>query len=229
MSATGPSPWVHAAIGLLDVRRNDRLCVCDVDLGTVRDLATRVGRDGELLAVLRSAEQARELAALDLPQVTVLAHPVLGGERFGTFDALLFAPRCGPLPTVGALVDLARANLRPGGRIVFDVPGSRMVPDLLAALPEAGLDPERGAPWCGIADDTLAEALRNGGLRNVNSVLGAHLVHAACAADLVAQFAVELALGDDELRQMAHALVRQKGTTEAIDALVHRTRVLALR
>jgi hypothetical protein len=229
MSASDPSPWLRAAIGLLDVRRHDRLCACGIDVGTARELAAKVGRDGALTAVLQEPLAARALAALDLPQVTVLAHQLTGDERFGTFDALLVAPRHGPLPGPGALCDLARANLRPGGRVVFDVPGARMVPDLLAALPVAGIDPERGAPWCGLADDTLAEALRNGGLRNVHAVLGSHLLHTGSPADLVDQFAPGIGLTGDDSMQLTHALTRQKGGTGPIDALVHRTRVLALR
>ena len=229
MPASDPCPWQSAAIGLLDVRRNDRLCACGIDVGVARELAAKVGRDGELTAVLHDPLAARALAALDLPQVTVLAHTLTGEERFGTFDALLVVPRHGPVPPAGALCDLARANLRPGGRVVFDLPGVRMVPDLLAALPMAGLDPERGAAWCGLADDALAETLRNGGLRNVHAVLGAHLMHADSPGDLVTQLTHGLDLGCDDVLQLTHALVRQKGGTGPLDVLVHRTRVLALR
>jgi hypothetical protein len=229
MSVGDPFPWLAAAIGLLDVRRHDRMLACDVDVGSARSLAALVGKDGELVVVCRDAAIADELAALEMSHVRVLARCVSGGEQFGTFDAMLVVPPTGPLLPIGAYVDLARANLRPGGRLVLDVPGPEMVRDLMMAWEIAGIDGARAAPLCGIADDELATALRNGGLRDVHAVLGAHLVHLGSPADLVALFAAPLALDDADVLALTHAVVRQKGGTGPIDALVHRTRVLARR
>jgi hypothetical protein len=222
------APWMSAAIALLDVRRQDRVLACDIGVDHARSLATLVGKDGSLTVVC-STDDARQLAALDLPQVHVLAHRLTGDERFGTFDAMLMARATGPLLPLGAYPELARANLRPGGRLVIDLPGHLMVPDLANAWRTLGWDPERIAPLAGLADDALAEALRNAGLRNVHSVLGAHLVHLGTPGDLVQTFARALELDDGEQLQLTHELVRGKGGTGPFDALVHRTRLSALR
>ncbi len=228
MPMNAPQPWLPAAIGLLDVRREDRVLACDVGTAAARELATLVGKDGELV-VACEPEAARQLAALDLPQARVLAHQLLGDERFGSFDALLVATGTGPLLPLGAYGNLARSNLRPGGRLVLDLPGSVMVPDLAKAWLALGWSKERLRPLVGLADDALAESLRNAGLRNVHSVLGAHLLHVPTPGDLVAAFATVLGLDDTEALQLTHQLVREKGGTGPLDVLVHRTRVSALR
>lgn len=229
MAQAGEQPWFHAAVRLLDVRRQDRVLAVHVDLGQARDLAALVGSRGQLLLVLRDRDDGEQLAALGLPQVQVLVHALAGDERFGRFDALLVGPTTGPLLPLGAFADLARDNLRPGGRFVVDVPGADMVPELRTAANDLGWADERLAPLCGIADDHLVESLRNAGLRNVHGVLGAHLLRVASPAELVALFAPALGLDDDAAIDLAHALVRRNGGTGGMDALVHRTRVQGLR
>jgi hypothetical protein len=159
----------------------------------------------------------------------VLAHALGGDECFGTFDALLLAPAFGPLLPAGTWSELARANLRPGGRLVLDLPGPTMLPDLAAAWRELEWEPRRLVPLTGVGDDVLADALRHAGMRNVHAVLGAHLLHASAPADLVEAFASPLHLDAREQLELTHALVRAKGGTGPFDSLVHRTRVTALR
>lgn len=222
-------PWLRAAIGLLDVRRQDRLLAVDVGVDHARSLATLVGGHGSLTVVLGDRVAAEHVASFELPQVTVLAHPLAGGEQFGTFDALLLAPPTGPLLPPGAYGDLARANLRPGGRFVVDLPGADLVPDLTAVVQELGWPANRVLPLQGIADDQLAEVLRNAGLRSVSGVLGAHLLHLASPGDLVDGYADVLRLDEAERLQLTHALVRRRKGTGPLDVLVHRTRLMGQR
>ena len=222
-------PWFHAAIGLLDVRRQDRLLAIDTDIPQARDLAALVGNRGELVLVLRDRETAERLVDLGLPQLQVYAHELTGDERIGTFDAALIAPCAGPLLALGAYADLARHNLRPGGRLVVDVPGPDMVPDLATAWADLGWDRGRLAPLHGISDDHFADVLRNAGLRNVHAVLGAHLLHLQAPAELVDTFAQPLGLDDEARLQLSHAVLRRRGEAGPFDALVHRTRLQALR
>ncbi len=229
MSLREQKPWVQAAVGLLDVRRRDRILAFEVDVDATRQLATLAGKDGEVLAVVGDPQQAEQLADLGLPQLRVLAHELVGNECFGSFDAMLVLATTGPLLPIGAYPDLARQNLRPGGRLVIDVPGLSSIPDLATAWSQLGWDAERLQPLMGVADDVLADALRHAGLRNVHAVLGAHLLHAITPGELVATFADALQLTGDEPLQLTHALVRQKGGTDPTEALAHRTRVTGLR
>lgn len=222
-------PWIAAAMALLDVRRQDRLLAIELGLAQVRALAASVGKSGQLTLVLHDRADAERIAELALPQVTVLAHTTGGGERFGTFDALVLTPTTGPLLAPGAYADLAKSNLRPGGRFVVDVPGPDMVPDLGAAAQELQWPEARWAPLRGLADDQLAEVLRNAGLREVTGVLGAHLLSLGTPGDLVFAFAEALDLNESERLDLTHALVRRRSGTGPCEVLVHRTRLLGRR
>jgi SAM-dependent methyltransferase len=229
MVSVDAEPWLPAAMSLLDVRRHDRLLAVGVPIAPARHLAARIGRDGELVLVLRDRRQAEQLAALDLEHVQVVVNDAAAGERFGTFDAMLMAPATGPLPPLGALADLARANLRPGGRFVFDLPGAPMLPELLAAARDLGWPEARLGALHGCADDVLADGLRNAGLRAVHGVLGAHLLEAGSPGDLVDAYAEALDLGDDERLQLTHAVLRRASGTGPLSVLLHRTRVAGQR
>lgn len=222
-------PWFQSALELLDLRRQDRLLAIDPTVEQAHHLAACVGSRGTLVVVHSDRSAAEAIAVLDLPQIEVLAHRALGGERFGSFDALLAVMTAGPLPPIGAFADLARANLRPGGRLTYDLPGSEMVPDLAAVAAELGWPPTRLAPLQGPGDDDLALSLRSAGLRRVQSQLGAHLLQFASPFDLIAAFGPLLEVTDDESTELAHLLVRRRAGTGPLEALVHRTRVQALR
>jgi hypothetical protein len=77
--------------------------------------------------------------------------------------------------------------------------------------------------------EELADVLRGAGLREVSGVVGAHLVTVTTPGDLVGACSEALDLGDDDRLQLTHALVRRRGTTGPIDALLHRTRLLGRR
>jgi hypothetical protein len=229
MSPCDEKPWFHAAVQLLDVRRQDRLLALYCDPRQTRDLATLVGGRGELIVLMPDREMAQSVAEQGWPQVSVLAHEVKGNESFGSFDAMLVAPTTGPLLPSGAFAELSLRNLRPGGRLVVDVPGPDMVPDLCLAWQQLDWPRSRYEPLLGIGDDTLAGILRSAGLRGVHGVLGAHLLHPATPADLVDAFAPSFALTDVERVELTHALVRCRGGHGPFDVLVHRTRLQALR
>lgn len=222
-------PWFAAATHLLDVRRQDRLLAVGVGVDGARSLAALVGKAGVLMAVLTDAVAAEQLAALDLPQTTVLAARSWPAERLGTFDAVLIAPRLAPLPLPAAIAELLRANLRPGGRFVVDVPGPDLVPDLTAAARELGWPLPRLQALQGHADDELADALRSAGLRSVTGLLGAHLLQAESPAELVLAFTTPGHWTDDEVADLTHTLVRRRAGTGPLDVLVHRTRLQGQR
>lgn len=222
-------PWFHAAVQLLDLRPHDRVLAVGCEEAQVQALATLVGKNGAVTAVADHRAAAHKLAATATDQVAVVAPSGIKNTRFGTFDALLVTAPGAPLFPLGRYVDLARANLRPGGRCVFDLPGEDMVPDLSAAASAAGWPAAKTAALRGIGDDALATALRSGGLRDVRGVLGAHLVSFRSPGDLVDRFAAALRLDVADANDLTQAAVRRAGGSGPFDALVHRTRVQALR
>ncbi|MFT4511875.1 MAG: hypothetical protein ACI89X_000972 [Planctomycetota bacterium] len=222
-------PWFDSALERLEVRPGNRLLAIDPSVQEVAALLSVVGDTGELTLVVQDRQLAEELAENQWPLVTVLAHETTGGESFGTSDSLLIAPRTGPLLPVEAYAQLARQNLRPGGRFVVDLPADNMVPDIRLAWHELSWDEERLHPLQGVSDVELTEAMRTEGLRSVESALGSHLLHAPAPAELAAGFAAVLDLDDDEITELGHAIVRLRQADGPIDALVHRAQVSGQR
>lgn len=210
------------------MRPGDRVLACCVSLATARMLAAEVGRDG-LLMVVGDARTAHQLANLRLPSLQAYAHALAGGERFGTFDAVLTCPMAPPPLPPAAWAGLARDNLRLGGRVVLDLPGLRSVPDLANAAAAAGWHPERLAALAGVDDGELAAAMTTAGLRDARRELAATLLRADSPAEAVAGFARALGLDDAGQRDLAAGLVRHARTTGPVELLVHRARVVAKR
>jgi len=222
-------PWFDSALGRLEVRRGNRLLAIDPSLAEVPALRSLVGNAGELTLVVFDRQIAEQLAEHQWEQVTVLAHTTTGDETFGTFDSMLIVPRTGPLLPMDCYPALARNNLRPGGRFLIDLPADDMLPDVRKAWEALGWDEERLQPLRGASDVELIQAANEAGLRSVHAALGSHLLHAESAAELVAAFAEPLSLGDEEVTELAHEIVRNRRADGPIDTLVHRTQVAGQR
>ncbi|MCK5942907.1 MAG: hypothetical protein KAI24_13100 [Planctomycetes bacterium] len=229
MLADLPTPWFDSALERLELRKGNRVLAIEPDPREVAALRSAIGNAGELTVTLRDRQTAERLAERPWPNLRVLAHEVDGGETFGTFDSALIAPHTGPLLPVARYAALLRANLRPGGRFVVDLPAADMLPDLRAAILELGWDEERLAPITGPSDVELVEALREAGLRSVQSALGSHLLRTLSPADLAAGFADALALQDGEVAEIGHAIVRRRQDPGPLEALVHRAQVTGQR
>lgn len=223
------TPWFDRALGRLEPRRGDRLLSMEPRLQDIVALRAAIGGEGELTVVLSDEELAEELAARELPQLRIYAHRVEGDERFGTFDAALVAPHVGPVPPPERYAQLLRGNLRLGGRFVVDLPGAEMVPDLHAAWLETGWDEERLAPMSGPAGADLLDALRDAGLRNVDGAMSSHILQAPSAAELVAAYATDLGLEDDDVVELAHGVVRRRQESGPLEVLVHRAQATGQR
>jgi len=229
MHAEFATPWFDSALERLELRKGNRVLALEPNLQDVVALRAAIGNAGELTVTLRDRQQAEELAERALPNLRVLAHETDGDETFGTFDSVLVAPHTGPLLPAERYAGLLRHNLRPGGRFVADLPAADMVPDLRAAWTELGWDEERLAPITGPSDVELVEQLRDAGLRGVQSALGSHLVRVPSAAEFVAAFAVELGIDDDEITDLAHAIVRKRQETGTMELLLHRSQASGQR
>jgi hypothetical protein len=218
-------PWFESALERLEVRLGNRLLAIEPSLDEAIALRGLVGNAGELTLVLPDILVGEQLAAKEWPRLHILAHETTGQETFGVFDSLLIAPMAGPLLPVERYAALARNNLRPGGRFLFDLPAEDMVPDIKAAWLELGWDEERMAPIRGTTDVALTDAARDEGLRGVQSALGSHLVRTSSAAELVAAFAEILSLQDHEITELGNEIVRHRKQAGPIEALMHRTQV----
>jgi hypothetical protein len=228
MPADG-QPWFHAAVQLLDLRSKDRLLALGCGAREACALAHLIGSRGTLIVVHGERAAAEAIAAQVPAHVEVVVHQPDGSERFGSFDALLAVPRWGPLPPVAAYGGLARQNLRPGGRCVVDVPAPEMLPELAGAAIELGWPAACLRSLRGTADDDLAAALRASGLRGVQGHLVTHLLQVGSPGELVDQFAEAMAATPAQRIELAHALVRRRGSAGGIEALVHRTCAQAQR
>lgn len=229
MHPTLATPWFDSAIARLEVRKGNRVLALGSQRDEARAIHSVVGKAGQLTLVLDERLLAEDLAERGWPGVRVLLHDIDGRETFGTFDSLLVVPSTGPLLMPTDYAELARNNLRPGGRFVVDTPGTEMVPDLFSAWRTLGWDEERLNALRGPDDVELSDALREAGLRGVESALGSHLLHVAAGAELVAAFADVLALDEQEETELAHAVVSHRKDAGPLDVLVHRTQVAGQR
>jgi len=222
-------PWFHAAVKLLDPRPKDRVLALSCSAREAAALAHLVGHRGQLTVVQAERDVAEAIAGQVPAQVEIVVRRLDGSESFGSFDALLAAPCWGPLPASATLAAVARSNLRPGGRCVVDLPAPEMVPELASAAVDLGWPACHLDNLRGVADDDLAHAMRADHLRGVQSLLATHMLHIGSPLELVDLFAGALPVEPAQRVELAHAIVRRRGSPGPLDALVHRTRVQAQR
>jgi hypothetical protein len=222
-------PWFFAAAGQLELRREDRVLALLARPEEVRHVAAQVGSAGRVLAVQPVRRVAEAIAALGLPQVEVLAAALRGAEYFGAFDALLCAPGAMPEWGLGGCADLARQNLRPGGRFVFDLPGTPMLAPVVAAFAELGWSPAALQRWSGPAATALVDALRGAGLRRAQEVFANQWLRLESPFDLADWVGAALGFGAAERTQLGQVLVHRLANVAAAEVLVQRVRVVGQR
>lgn len=224
-----PQPWLEDSLEQLNLRKRDRClvlsCPTSAHVGAVSRL---VGRTATIVVVepdLSLAELASQGKHEDLK---VLNCTPVGGERFGTFDALLACP----LTTMGwsltLWADLILHNLRPGGRFVLDLPAETMCDPLRRAWERIGGAEEALEPISGPPEEEVANVLRRVGLRSVEPSMGTHLVTLESPYTL-SGFLHGLWTDDGLHADLEIALVETLQTTREIDVVFQRTRVHGLR
>ncbi len=224
-----PQPWLEDALEQLDLRPRDRCLVLSCPTQAHVDaVAGIVGQTATIVVVEPDLELAELACQGRHDNLEVRAHAPEGGERFGTFDALLACP----LTTMGWPIelwtDLIVGNLRPGGRFVLDLPAPTLCEPLARTWREVGGADEALAPIRGPAEETAAEALRGVGLRSVQAALGTHLLHLENPY-VLAGFLHGLLDDTDLLADLELALVSALQTTGEVDVVFHRSRVRGLR
>jgi len=229
MTEHGTLPWSMAAIELAYLHRHDRVLVAGAArVGVVDAIAHQVGARGTVLVVEPDRSLAEQIADRGMPQVEVLAMAPVG-ERFGAFDALLCCPWTMPPWPSESFCDIALLNLRPGGRFVLDLPGPEMLPDLAACWPDCGGAEDGLRLFRGPGEDLLAEQARTAGLRRVQTAMGTHLWPLTSPLELLELVAPTLELTENRRTDLGLLLARRLRGTGAVDVLVHRSRIQAIR
>jgi len=224
-------PWIPRALQVLDLRSDDRLLLAMPGSVTTATAAANVcGPDGSLTVLEPRRSIARAIATA-LPAADVLVAEPVGTERFGSFDAVLAVPLCGPLPPVEAWAGMVATNLRPGGRFAVDLPGPTSLPDLAAAAQatEPGFAERLSLALSGPSVDDLTSALATTGLRRVQSLLGTHLVRFSSPFELIDLLATWFRIEAEERTALGDALARQLRGTADIETLAHRSGVAGMR
>lgn len=216
--------WLADDLAHLAVRRGERVLVVTAPPDAhVAALCRAVGPAGRVLVVEPDRGRAVRLSGGDPAALEVVSTALVGGERFGTFDAMWAAPLTRDGWSTELWAGLARQNLRPGARFVCDLPAPDLCPDLAASWRDAGLPLSGLAPLSGPDEQALALALRAAALRDVQPSGALHLVRLDHPGAL-AQLAEELLPGvAAHRRELEQALVRHFGTTAAVDVIFRRS------
>ncbi|GDY02173.1 hypothetical protein LBMAG49_15020 [Planctomycetota bacterium] len=225
-----PIPWIAHAQAALDLRRKDRVLLCMPNtVAAAQAVAALIGDDGRLV-VLEPDRRTAAAIARAMPQAEVITQSPRD-HRYGFFDAVLATPLAAPLPQLADLAAMLRANLRPGGRFVIDLPGETMLPALQQAA--ANVSPECAqrivAALSGVAEAELCAALKLAGLRRTELLLGTHLLNLASPLELLDLAALMIPLDERERMDLGDALLRTLGATSNCEALAQRSAVVGLR
>lgn len=222
-------PWFPEVLDLLDLRRNDRvLLITAQSAAHAAAVLQRVGSHGSVMVVEPSRKIARVVAESS-PRIEVVARTPTGEESFGSFDALLACPFTTHGWALSLWANLARRNLRPGGRFAIDLPGERLCDDLRESWIGIGGGEQELLALTGTAEKDLATALRQGGLRMVSASMGTHIVRLDSPHALAALGARLLGCKGAEREELGLALTRRLRTTGTVEVVFHRTRVHGIR
>ena len=225
-----PQPWLVDAIEHLDLRQGDRClmlgCPTTAHLMAVSQI---VGRDASIVVVEPDVDHAERASKSQHERLEVLAYTPQASDRFGTIDAVLACPMTTMGWTLPLWAELIPGNLRPGGRFILDLPARTPCEPLHRAWQTLSGMPDEPPLLCGPAEEDVAEALRNKGLRRVETSVGTHLLHLESPYAL-AQILRELKVADPErIPDLERRLVEVFETTGEVDVVFHRTCVHGIR
>src|SRR5690606_30872312 len=187
-----------------------------------RRLLELLGSDGTLTVVEPDRYRAAAVAELRHEGLQVVGYSPDGHETFGQHDALLAAPFLDPRWPLNRFGQLARRNLRPGGRFVLDLPGEQHCQPVDEAWREVGAPVERLGAWNGPAEASVARILRADGLRQVEPAVGTYLLRFSTPLELAD--AVVQQLGGDEalVASLRLAFARRFASNEVLELVFRR-------
>lgn len=188
-----------------------------------------LGESGTLTVVEPDRYRAAALSGLDHPGLAVLGYRPDGDENFGVHDCVIAVPPVLDDWPMNHWGSLARHNLRPGGRLVLDLPHTRHCEILTEVMAECGVPQHRAARIGGVDDRGLARLLRAEGLRGIESHMTTHLVPFETTHAAATHAGELLGLDGDAIAGLHLALTRRLGSHDAVELPFHRTRATAMR
>ncbi|MEO0481785.1 MAG: hypothetical protein AAF196_20150 [Planctomycetota bacterium] len=190
-----PEPWFLEALPQLGLREGSRVLMLTVGASDqVEAILQRIGAEGSLTIIEPDGDRVGSLERIQHESLTVLHYTPDGEESFGVHDLLLGAPLRTPCWADSMWGDLARSNLRPGGRFLLDLPGERHCAAASEAWLDVGGDEETLDRWNGPNERGLAKQLAQSGLRNVEGFATSHLMPFDSPQEAAESLAVMLGL-----------------------------------
>lgn len=225
-----PQPWLTNALEQLDLRKGDRClmlgCPTSAHLVAVSQI---VGREAGIVVVEPDVGLAERASKSPHEHLEVLAYKPEAGDRFGTIDAVLACPLTTMDWSLELWANLIPINLRPGGRFVLDLPAKTPCEPLHRAWQGLAGSPNALSLLCGPSEEEVALALRDSGLRKVETSVGTHLLHLE-SPYVLGQVVQELGMtAPAHIGDLDRRLIEILETTGPIDVVFHRTRVHGIR
>jgi hypothetical protein len=223
-------PWFAEAIGRLHLRKGSRVLMLTASTPDLANHAlAAVGRQGHVTVLEPDRDRAARAEQLEHDGLAVISYRPEGQESFGPHDGLVACPATDPDWPPNLWGAVAKANLRPGGRFVVDLPAPRHCEVVEDACGHIGAPAELLAHWNGPSEAALAQLLQADGLRAIEPQSLAFPVAFPSPHEAALVVCDRLGAGRRLVDSLQLALARQFGTNGPIELLFRRSRVTGMR
>ncbi|MBI5850923.1 MAG: hypothetical protein HZB39_07830 [Planctomycetes bacterium] len=235
MSASGEShlafePWFEDVLRAAAIARGARVLVLEAHSpAQSAAILVRIGASGALTVVEPDPERAAAVDALAHPGLGVLAYRAQRGDDLGMHDVVLCCPPAIDADRSGELLALAVRNLRPGGRLVFDLPANGQCDALRAAWTEIGAPAEGLAPFLGVDTGAFTDELGSRALRQRETAELSYLVRFASPLDVATRVAELCGAGEAVAEALRIVLTSRLETIGEVELPFRRVRATAMR
>lgn len=226
------APWFGSVLEAAAITKGRRVLVLGPSVEQCTAVLAAVGPSGAVTVVQPDPVVA---AAIDgLPETTlgVLTQEMRGNERLGMHDAAIHCAGSQGCPNLAVWSGLAARNLRPGGRMVLDLPARPHVEVLADALRSAAVPDADIARLDGPTRAELEKNITRLGLRSAEIHELAHLITFESPRD-AAVLAVAMCGADPARAEftetVARILTSRYATVAAFEIPFHRLRMQAMR
>lgn len=223
-------PWFTDAIPHLGLRPGSRVLMLTVgSAAQAESVLHRIGEEGSLTVVDPDPLRVEQVGRIDHPELTVMAYTPDGAESFGVHDVLVGVPASDPGWAPNRWAELCLNNLRPGGRLLLDLPGERHCSTIQEIWLENVGDEEPLQAWNGPDDRALARSLRGSGLRAIESYATTHLVRFETAREAAEQAVSMLGVDSKHGDDLHLGFAPLAGADGSLEVVFQRSRVVGMR